>query len=78
MGGRGNRMRRESILIAVSLTERVAAPMPANGMGSSYPLHQLRELVSSHRSDHKMPVIREHAVGDQANRVLLQAFAKHG
>src|SRR5262245_26261281 len=60
-------------LVERTLADRVAMVVPADGMGRGYPLHEPGECQRSLRLDDKVPVIAEHAIREQADRILLQS-----
>src|SRR5713101_3117484 len=65
ISGTFKRLRMESTLIDRSLPNGLMATMPADCMGSSYPLHELDQGYCVRRFHHKVPVVRENAVRDE-------------
>jgi len=67
----------ESTLIDRSLSNGLMATMPADGMGSSYPLHELDQGYCVRRFHHKVPVVRENAVRDEPQGMSLKALTQY-
>ena len=66
----------ESTLIDRTFSDRPAAVTPSDAMGNGYPVHQLRQLEGTVRTQDEMPVIRENAVRKQADRMTGQTLSQ--
>jgi hypothetical protein len=73
---RVDRMALESTLIHRTLADRPAAVTPSDAMGNGYPVHQLRQLEGTVRTQDEMPVIRENAVRKEADRMTCQTLSQ--
>ena len=52
-------------------------PAQAHGVGSGYPVQELRESLSSRRTYDEMPVIGHHAVRDEFDRMSFQPLSQN-